>query len=132
MHRILAKFEGPFYVLLRIVSGLLFLFHGGQKLFGWFGADQVALASQMGLVGAIEFFGGILIMIGLFASWAAFLSSGLMAFAYFMAHFSVDAFWPIQNQGELAVLYCFIFLYIAARGAGPLSVAHAMGKPQWG
>jgi putative oxidoreductase len=70
-----------------------------------------------------------MIMLGLLAGWAAFIASGEMAFAYFMGHFSVAAFWPIQNRGELAVLYCFIFLYIAARGSGILSLDSFLFRP---
>jgi putative oxidoreductase len=76
----------------------------------------------------IELVGGILIMIGLLASWAAFLASGMMAVAYFMVH-QPGGTWPIQNHGELAVLYCFVFLYIAARGSGRFSVANALKNP---
>ena len=79
----------------------------------------------MAVAGTIEIFGGFLIMIGLFTGFAAFLASGLMAFAYFIGHFSTAAFLPIVNRGELAVLYCFVFLYIAARGSGVWSVEGA-------
>ena len=75
----------------------------------------------MGLGGVIEFFGGIAIMIGLFSGIAAFLASGMMAVGYFMAHYP-QGFWPINNRGELAVVYCFLFLYIATRGPGIWSV----------
>ncbi|HEY8550268.1 MAG TPA: DoxX family protein [Vicinamibacterales bacterium] len=122
----LSRFAEYTYALMRIAAGFLFLFHGAQKLFGTFGGTQQPLASLMGLAGIIEFFGGILIMIGLFAGVAAFLASGQMAVAYFMVHFP-NAFWPIQNQGELAALYCFVFLYIASRGAGIWSVDAARG-----
>jgi len=71
----------------------------------------------MGIGGLIELVGGVLIALGIFTSIAAFIASGEMAVAYFMAHFK-DGFWPIQNKGELAVLYCFVFLYIAMRGSG--------------
>jgi putative oxidoreductase len=144
MHRWLGRYEPQAYAVLRIVAGFLFMFHGAQKLFGAFGGDPVRpLVSQMGLGGAIEFFGGILICIGLFASWAGFLASGMMAVAYFQAHFGnpphgaelvpgASYFWPIQNGGEMAVLYCFVFLYVAFRGAGPWSVAAALRKPELG
>lgn len=128
MHRILGRHADRVYAIFRIVIGFLFMFHGMQKLFGAFGGQKVELASLMGLAGIIEFVCGILVMIGLFASWAAFLASGTMAVAYFMAHFPRD-FWPIVNQGELAVAFCFAFLYIAARGAGPWSVARAARNP---
>ena len=118
---LLGRFEPQAYALMRIVSGLLFLFHGLQKLFGWYGGQKVELMSQMGAAGIIEVVGGTLIMIGLAASPAAFIASGEMAFAYFTAH-QPNGTWPIQNQGELAALYAFIFLYIATRGSGVLSV----------
>jgi putative oxidoreductase len=118
--RFLAKFEPYAYALLRIVAGLLFTFHGLQKLFGMFGGKGVPLASMMGAAGVIESVGGILVMIGLATQPAAFICSGEMAFAYFTAHFP-QAFWPIQNRGELAALYCFVFLFIATRGSGALS-----------
>jgi putative oxidoreductase len=111
------------YVLLRIVAGLLFACHGAQKLFGVFGGPggqpgvSVPLFSLMGLAGCIEFAGGLLIALGVLTSWAAFVASGEMAFAYFTQHFP-RGFWPIQNDGELAVLYCFLFLYIATNGDG--------------
>jgi len=128
MRRILGPHADRIYAIFRIVVGLLFMCHGAQKLFGAFGGQQVPLASLIGFGGIIEFFGGILVMIGLFTSWAAFLASGMMAVAYFMVHFP-QGFWPIENKGEAAVLYCFAFLYIAARGAGPWSVASALNKP---
>ena len=129
MTGILGRHADRVYAIFRIVVGFLFMFHGMQKLFGAFGGEKVEIASMMGLAGVIEFFGGLLVMLGLFASWAAFLASGLMAFAYFMAHAS-QGLWPIQNHGELAVLYCFAFLYIAARGAGPWSIAAATRNPR--
>ena len=76
---------------------------------------------MMGVAGVIEFFGGILIAVGLFAPLAAFVASGQMAAAYFMAH-APQGVWPIENRGELAVLYCFLFLYLATRDAGPVSL----------
>ena len=114
--------------LLRIVAGLMFAQHGAQKLFGWLGGEQVgSVASMMGFAGILEFFGGILIILGLFTRPVAFLLSGQMAAAYFMAHFP-RGFWPIQNGGELSVLFCFIFLYFAANGAGRWSLDHAMSR----
>jgi putative oxidoreductase len=107
------------YALMRIVFGFLFIFHGLQKLFGLFGGRTAELISLRGLAGAIEVVAGSLIMLGLFTRPAAFIASGQMAVAYFMSH-QPDGFWPIQNRGELAVLYCFGFLYIAARGKGAL------------
>ncbi|ALI99931.1 DoxX family protein [Rufibacter tibetensis] len=122
MDRILGRYAPHFYALLRIVAGLMFMMHGTQKLFGWPGEkDPMELASIAGVAGIIEFVAGFLITIGLFTSWAAFISSGTMAVAYFMAHAS-QGWSPVVNQGELAVLYCFIFLYIAAQGSGIWSV----------
>ena len=119
--------EGYAYAAFRIVAGLLFMFHGLQKLFGLYGGQVVPMGSLFWLAGVIELAGGLLVMIGLFTTIAAFVSSGEMAVAYFMAHFP-KAFWPIQNQGELAALYCFAFLFIAARGGGPLSVDRVFRK----
>ena len=110
-----------FYALLRIMAGLAFAEHGAQKLFGVLGGQAVSLASQRGVAGIIEFVGGIMIALGLFTGPVAFLASGEMAWAYFQSHFP-RGFWPIQNGGELAVLYCFIFLYISAVGSGKLSI----------
>jgi putative oxidoreductase len=121
MERVLGRFAPFIYAALRIVAGLLFACHGAQKLFGLFGMGPMPLMSQMGLSGVIEFGGGLLIAIGLFTSFAAFIASGEMAAAYFLAH-APKGNVPIQNGGELAVLYCFLFLYIAARGTGKLGV----------
>lgn len=100
----------------------MYAMHGSQKLFGWPGdGNTVELASLMGLAGIIEFVGGLLIAFGLFASWAAFIASGQMAVAFFMAH-APQGWNPLVNEGEKAVLYCFLFLYIAAHGAGVWSV----------
>ena len=117
---------GITHALLRIVAGLLFMLHGGQKLFGWFGGPggdggTVELASLYGLAGILEVVGGTLIIIGLLTRPVAFLLSGQMAVAYFMAHFP-NGFWPIENRGEPAALFSFIFLFLAFNGAGPLSV----------
>ena len=115
------------YFLLRVVSGLLFFQIGSVKFLGWFGGvpaehgGQPALTSLVGIGGMMEFFGGILIMLGFFTRPVAFLLSGEMAVAYFKFH-QKDGFWPIQNHGEMAVLFCFIFLFMAARGGGELSV----------
>ncbi len=134
MNKFLRKYSEPIYALLRIVVGFLFACHGAQKLFGVLGGidqhgarvpwDQAHLL--FALASIIEFCGGVLILLGLFASWAAFVAAGEMAVAYFMVH-ARGGFWPIVNRGELAVLYCFVFLYIAARGAGKWSLS--AGKP---
>ena len=122
MDRILGNYSPHLYAVLRIVAGLLFAMHGTQKLFGWpGGGDTAEIASLMGLAGIIEFVGGLMIAFGLFTSWAAFIASGEMAVAYFMMHAAQNT-WPILNGGELAVLYCFLFLYMAARGSGIWSI----------
>lgn len=117
----LARFESYAYAALRIVAGFLFLFHGLQKLFGMYGGTAVPLASQFGLAGVIETVGGALIALGLFTWPVAFICSGEMAVAYFQAH-QPRGMWPIQNGGELAALYSFLFLFIATRGGGPYSL----------
>lgn len=124
--RFLSKWVEPIYALLRVVAGLLFACHGAQKLFGAFGG-QVAGEPLMILAGVIELGGGLLIALGLLTPIAAFLASGQMAVAYFKVHAPQGA-WPIENGGELAVLYCFLFLYVAARGGGPYSVDGRFGK----
>jgi putative oxidoreductase len=115
------------FTLLRVVSGLMFACHGGQKLFGWFGATPMTDKPLMLAAGIIELAGGLLIAFGLFTRVAAVISSGEMAVAYFMAH-APQSFWPIQNKGEGAVLNCLLFLYVAARGAGPRSLDAALGR----
>ena len=115
-------YEGQTYALLRIVAGFLFLWHGASKLLGYpMPPPAEAPAFVIYVAGSIELVGGVLVMIGLQTRLAAFLASGLMAFAYWMAH-GMKALLPVQNQGELAVLYCFVFLYISARGPGMWSV----------
>lgn len=121
MQKALARFAPYFYVALRIAAGLAFAEHGAQKLFGVLGGQAVALTSQRGLAGIIEFVGGIMMALGLFTSPVAFIASGEMAWAYFQQH-APRGPWPIQNGGELAVLYCFIFLYLSAVGSGKLSI----------
>jgi putative oxidoreductase len=121
MQKLLGRFAPYILAALRIVAGLAFAQHGAQKLFGLLGGQAVELTSQRGIAGIIEFVGGIMIALGLFTSPVAFLASGEMAWAYFQAH-APRGFWPIQNGGELAVLYCFIFLYFAAVGSGKLSI----------
>jgi putative oxidoreductase len=113
--------SGYLYGAMRIVFGFLFLFHGTQKLFAWPSGTVQPLMSLTGAAGVIELAGGTLVALGLFASPAAFIASGEMAVAYFLRH-QPQGLWPIQNRGELAVLYCFAFLYIAAKGNGRLSV----------
>jgi putative oxidoreductase len=119
---VLGKVEPQIYAILRIMAGLMFIFHGTQKLIIWPGGKSAAaFLSRSWFAGVIEMVGGSLIVIGLFAGIVAFIASGEMAFAYFLVH-AKDGFFPILNRGELAVLYCFVFLYISARGAGIWSV----------
>ena len=112
------------YFLLRAVSGLLFMQAGGMKMFDWFGGipaefgGHPAAWSQAWIGGALEFYGGLLVLLGLFTRPVAFILSGEMAVAYWQFHFKPEAFWPIENKGEPAVLLCFIFLFIAAYGGG--------------
>ncbi len=106
------------YAALRIVTGFLFLWHGSQKLFGWpGGVPEGAPPLILYVAGPIELLGGLLLVVGLLVRPVAFLCSGLMAAAYWMAH-GTQALLPIMNHGELAMLYCFLFLFIAAEGAG--------------
>ena len=110
------------YSAARGVAGFLFSLRGVQKLFGALGAEPaVDLFSLLGLAGVIELVGGGLIMLGFFTPWVAFLASGEMAFAYFMAH-APNGAWPIMSDGELPALYCFVFLHFASRGSGPISL----------
>jgi len=111
--------------IMRIVTGFLLMQHGGQKIFGYPAPQrsEFDLFSLTGVAGSLELIGGFLIVIGLFTRPTSFLLSGLMAFAYFIAH-APKGFWPILNGGELAALYCFVFLYLAAAGAGVWSVEH--------
>ena len=119
----MSRYAAMALAVLRIVAGLLFACHGAQKLLGWFGGmpQGNALTPLVMTGGIIELVGGVLIMIGLFTRWAAFIASGEMAFAYFMMH-APNGFWPLQNHGELAVLYCFLWLYFTFAGSGPWSV----------
>lgn len=118
--KLLEKFKDQAYALLRIMSGSMFAFHGIQKLFGLFSEyPKPPLWSQMWVGGIIEFVGGFLILAGFQTRLAAFLASGMMAVAYFQFHWKFQTgpqFFPGVNKGELAVLYCFVFLYIACRG----------------
>lgn len=122
-----ARYVDSALSLMRAVCGFLFLAHGAQKLFGALGGDAAELISMRGLAGVLEFFGGLLIFGGLFTRPVAFLLSGEMAVAYFMAH-APRGFWPIQNGGELAVFYCFVFLFLAARGGGDFSLDRLLRK----
>jgi putative oxidoreductase len=115
------RYGSQTYAAMRIVAGLLFLCHGSQKLFGFPAEVPDAPAFVLYVAGPIELVGGALVAIGLFTRWSAFLCSGLMAAAYWMAHGTKGLF-PMLNGGELAALYCFVFLYISAHGAGIWSV----------
>ncbi len=127
MEKILAPLAPYAYALLRIVAALVFFCHGGQKIFGWFDSEPAPLASLFGVAGVIELVLGTLIIIGLLTSLAAFIASGEMAAAYFIAHLP-KSFWPIENGGEQAVLLCFIFLYVATRGSGIWSIDATRGR----
>ena len=110
--------------VLRIVATLSFMTHGTQKLFAVPAAElrePVSLASLAGLAGVLETFGGLLLLLGLFTRLVAFVLSGEMAVAYFLSH-APRGFWPILNRGELAALFCFIWLYLATAGTGPWSL----------
>jgi putative oxidoreductase len=125
MERWLGRYSEVLYAVMRAVLGFLFACHGAQKLLGKFGGQGWPSEPMMLIAGIIELGGGILVAIGLWAGFAAFLASGLMAFAYFMVH-AKGGFWPILNRGELAVVYCFVFLYIASKGSGRYSVEGLM------
>jgi putative oxidoreductase len=120
------------YFLLRVVAGWMFFQHGAAKLLGWFGGmppDQppVELMSMVGLGGVLELVGGLAILLGLFTRPVAFILSGEMAVAYWKFH-APGGTWPIVNHGELAVLYCFIFLFMAAQGGGAWSLDARMRR----
>lgn len=121
MERWLGRNAEIAYALMRLFVGALFACHGAQKLFGAFGGQVQTGNPKLLLAGVIEFGCGVLVAAGLFAGFAAFLASGQMAVAYFTAH-APGGFWPILNKGELAVAYCFVFLYIASRGSGSFSL----------
>ncbi len=115
----LAKYADHAYALMRIVAGFMFSFHGFQKILGILSDFQPPVGSQLWIGGVIELLGGLAIMLGFQTRWAAFICSGEMAVAYFQFHWKFQIgpkLFPTINQGELAVLYCFVFLYIACRG----------------
>ena len=123
--RLLAPRAELVYALLRIIAGLMFAFHGLQKLTGILAENQPPVGSQVWFGGVIELVCGSAMAVGAFTTWAAFLASGTMAVAYIQFHwkFALDEnFLPGVNHGETALLYSFLFLYIACKGAGPLSV----------
>jgi len=124
----LSSYNSQGYALMRIVVGFLFLWHGAQKLFGIPSPIPGEIPAFITYVaGPIELIGGTLVMIGLFTRWAAFLASGQMAVAYWMVH-GTKAVLPIQNNGELAALYCFVFLFISTQGGGIWSVDAAQKR----
>lgn len=129
MNETLSKWSPQILSVLRIITGFMFLWHGTQKLFGFppseFKGEMPAFIKYG--AGGLEFFGGILILLGLFTRPTAFVMSGLMAVAYFMAH-GLKAFLPIINGGELAVLYCFVFFYIFFAGGGAWSLDKLIWK----
>ena len=132
MERYLGKFSLGAFAILRIVSGLMFACHGASKVLGMFADPHMhmppgGLPPLMVAGGWIELIGGFLIAFGLFGGYAAFICSGQMAVAYFMAH-AKGGFFPIVNKGELAVLYCFVFLYIACHGSGVVSLDYLLNR----
>ena len=131
MAEVLGRFTGPVFAIMRIVVGLMFFLHGTQKIFGYppmQGGPKGGLPTIAVVAGWIEVVCGALIVIGLFGGLAAFIASGEMAFAYFMGHASHGGPTPLQNQGELAVVYCFVWLYVAAHGSGIWSVDSILRK----
>jgi putative oxidoreductase len=128
------RWSGYLLSLLRIVAAFLFMAHGTQKLFAWpidEPRDPAQLFSLMGLAGVLEVFGGTLLLLGWLTRPVAFLLAGEMAVAYFLSH-APRGFWPILNRGEVAALYCFLFLYLAAVGGGPWSLDAARARRQGG
>lgn len=128
LSRFLKPLTEPAYAALRIVAGLMFSVHGMQKIFGVLTDKQPPVGSQLWIGGVIELVAGLLIAFGLFTVWAAFLASGQMAVAYLQFHWKLAftaEFFPVVNRGELALLYAFVFLYIACRGPGMASIDRA-------
>jgi putative oxidoreductase len=126
----LAPFEPRLRSILRIMAAFTFSLHGWQKLFGLFGGHSFPIASMLGAAGVIETVGGALMMLGLFTRPVAFILSGEMAVGYFRTH-APQGFWPLMNggnNGELAVFYCFLWLWFAAAGAGPWSLDRLFGR----
>lgn len=117
----LSRFEIQVYSILRIITGFLFLWHGSMKLFDFPPSGHETTGILQWTAGIIEFFGGAMIALGLFTRWAAFIACGEMAVAYWMVH-GTHAILPITNHGELAMLFCFIFLFIIFKGSGIFSI----------
>jgi putative oxidoreductase len=122
----LSKYEMQIYAILRIVTGFLFLWHGSQKLFGYPPSGH-NMPTFMYIAGVVEFFGGFLVMVGFWTNWVAFICSGEMAYAYWTVH-GTHALLPLLNFGEMAVIYCFLFLFISAKGAGIFSIDHLLER----
>lgn len=125
-----SRYQPQLLSALRIVSALMFIQHGTQKIFGFPAPARgpFEIASQMGIGGVIELVGGALLLIGLFTRPVAFILSGMMAVAYFQFHFANGGVYPLVNGGELAALYCWVFLYIVAAGPGAWAVDNMVGK----
>ena len=126
-----SRFEPAAYALLRVIAGCMLACHGLQKVFGLLGGHTMPVGSQLWVGGVIELVGGLLVALGLFTCPAAFVVSGTMAVAYFQFHWKLDLsgknWLPLINKGELAVLYCFVFLYIFAKGGGAYSLDRKRG-----
>jgi len=127
LNKLVKGYESYFYFVFRVFVGLLFMQHGSMKLFGWFGGNPANLLSLFGLAGVIEFFGGLAIVLGLLTNWVALVSALEMAVAYFMSHFS-KGWVPIQNGGELALLFFAAFLVMIAYGSGKWSLDEIVFK----
>ncbi|MBI4455255.1 MAG: DoxX family protein [Acidobacteria bacterium] len=125
--QVLSKWNVVALTLLRIVTGFLFWQHGAQKMFGVLGGRAVEFPQLVWFAGVLEFYGGIAIALGLFTRPVAFVLAGEMACAYFISHFP-RGFWPIQNQGERAALFCFIYLLLATTGGGRLELSSLFAK----
>jgi len=123
----ISKYETQAYAVLRIVAGFLFLWHGSQKLFGFPPPGYAMPLYIFILGGGVEFFGGLLVMIGLWTRIAAFISCGEMAYTYWVVH-GTHAILPLQNHGELAMIYCFLLLFIFTKGPGMFSIDHFLAK----
>jgi putative oxidoreductase len=127
----MSRYEEIALAILRVMAGLMLMQHGAQKLFGVLGGDVVPTFSQGWVAGVLELVLGALVAIGLATRISAFILSGEMAFAYFLAH-APNGFWPVMNRGELPALYCFVFLYLSARGPGRYSVDAALARHRGG
>ena len=123
----LKRYSDHLYSLMRVIAGFLYACHGAQKLFGVLGGPAMRHVPLMLAAGVIEFFGGLLIALGVFTAIAAFIASGEMATAYFLRH-APSGLWPIRNHGEMAVLFCFVFLFIASRGDGTWSARRLLKR----